>query len=135
MRLRQGAGLLEVRGGVMSDELNPCPFCGGKPYEAHHLTYSWWAVTCKCGAEGPSFRADTPEEHKCSAYQKATAAWNGRASTAPTWWKCATHGPAKAGSWGCPDCTRELREELAGLEALVADTEWLKAELSTRADK
>ena len=63
----------------MSDDLMPCPFCGGKPYEAHHMTYGWWAVTCKCGAEGPSFRADTPEEHKCSAYQKATEAWNKRA--------------------------------------------------------
>lgn len=80
MRVWQGAWLLEVRGDVMDEELKHCPFCGGKPYDAHHMTYSWWAVTCKCGAEGPSFRADDATEHKSSAYQKARAAWNSRAT-------------------------------------------------------
>ena len=35
---------------------------------------------------------------------------------APSWWKCETHGPAKAGAWGCPECVREMRAEIAELE-------------------
>ena len=62
----------------MSEELKPCPFCGGQPYEAHHLTYGWWSVACKCGVHGPAFKEDPPNEHKRSAYQKATDAWNQR---------------------------------------------------------
>jgi len=37
------------------------------------------------------------------------------AMTAPTWWKCHAHGPAKAGAWGCPECVREMRDELLTL--------------------
>ncbi len=29
----------------------------------------------------------------------------------PAFWRCETHGPAKLGAWGCPDCTKELREQ------------------------
>ena len=65
----------------MSDrELLPCPFCGSDPYEARHMTYGWWAVTCKCGVHGPQFREDPATEHKHSAYTKASEAWNRRAA-------------------------------------------------------
>jgi len=35
------------------------------------------------------------------------------AARTPSWWRCDTHGPAKAGAWGCPECVRELRDEQA----------------------
>jgi len=31
---------------------------------------------------------------------------------APRWWRCDTHGPAHPTAWGCPECVREMREEL-----------------------
>lgn len=46
----------------------------------------------------------------------------------PAFWRCDTHGPAKLGAWGCPDCTRELREQNERLTAaarLAVETlEW-----------
>ena len=42
---------------------------------------------------------------------------------APRWWKCDTHGAARAGAWGCPECVRELRGEKAVLEG------WMTAAL------
>jgi hypothetical protein len=37
----------------------------------------------------------------------------------PLWWKCDTHGPAKANAWGCPECVREMRGELKALRDVV----------------
>ena len=37
---------------------------------------------------------------------------------APRLWKCDTHGPAKAGAWGCHECVREMRAEIEELDAL-----------------
>jgi hypothetical protein len=37
---------------------------------------------------------------------------------APPWWKCDTHGPATPNAWGCPECVREMRAEIAELDAL-----------------
>ena len=34
---------------------------------------------------------------------------------APRWWRCDTHGPATANAWGCPECVREMRGEIARL--------------------
>lgn len=46
----------------------------------------------------------------------------------PGFWRCRTHGPARPGAWGCPDCTRELREQNERLTAaarLAVETlEW-----------
>ena len=36
----------------------------------------------------------------------------------PKWWTCKTHGDAVPhNAWGCPDCVREMRAELADLKA------------------
>lgn len=40
-------------------------------------------------------------------------------SEAPRWWKCDTHGAARAGAWGCPECVRELRAEKGVLEGWI----------------
>ena len=37
--------------------------------------------------------------------------------------QCPTHGQLPANAWGCPECLRELREELARLRARAADGE------------
>ena len=34
-------------------------------------------------------------------------------SDAPKWWHCDTHGPGTHAAWGCPECVREMRAELA----------------------
>lgn len=63
----------------MTDALKPCPFCGSNPHEARPMIYGGWAVTCKCGARGPSFREDLATEHKRGTHSKASEAWNRRA--------------------------------------------------------
>lgn len=53
----------------------------------------------------------------------------GESNKAPAWWRCDTHGPAKAGAWGCPECVREMRAELKRLRAAHGTAvEALKAE-------
>lgn len=53
----------------MSNELEPCPFCGGRP----RFEDNWYSVACvRCGADGP---AGKPEE--------AIEAWNTRALSTP----------------------------------------------------
>lgn len=48
--------------------------------------------------------------------------------------QCPTHGQQPANAWACPECLRELREELARLKAPAADGEreelaqWLEGE-------
>lgn len=37
------------------------------------------------------------------------------------WWKCDTHGPAKAGAWGCPECVSEMRAELMFTRRVLCD--------------
>jgi len=39
-------------------------------------------------------------------------------SEAPHWWRCDTHGPGSHTAWGCPECVREMRAEIAELDAL-----------------
>jgi len=34
---------------------------------------------------------------------------------APRWWHCDTHGPGNYAAWGCPECVREMRGEIAQL--------------------
>ena len=41
-----------------------------------------------------------------------------RLSSAPFWWRCDTHGMALPhNAWGCPECVRELRDEVRLLRA------------------
>ena len=36
---------------------------------------------------------------------------------APRWWTCATHGAALPhNAWGCPECVREMRADLAAMK-------------------
>jgi len=44
-----------------------------------------------------------------------------RQTKPPKWWTCPTHGDAKATAWGCPECVREMRDELAALRLLVRE--------------
>ncbi len=57
----------------MSEELKPCPFCGGKSMthtEGWEFSGVWWTVCCpKCDFSGPEFLKK----------DEAIAAWNNRA--------------------------------------------------------
>ncbi len=44
-----------------------------------------------------------------------------RLRAVPKWWHCDTHGAGTHAAWGCPECVRELREEV---EALRKDAEF-----------
>ena len=53
--------------------------------------------------------------------REAVAAERERQTKPPKWWTCPTHGDAKATAWGCPECVREMRDELASHAPLIAD--------------
>ena len=38
---------------------------------------------------------------------------------APRWWHCDTHGPGNASAWGCPECVRDMRGEIARMRAAL----------------
>ena len=100
----------------MSDALKLCPFCGSQPYAARHQTYSWWAVTCKCGAQGPSFREpESPNPQDQNACQKATAAWQDRAATAPSDLNAAI---ASAKEEGYQECLKIFGAHMRGIASL-----------------
>ena len=65
-------------------ELLPCPFCGSAPYDAHHIEYGRWAVTCRCGVVGANSWTgpNATSESQIKAYNEARAAWNRRAAAA-----------------------------------------------------
>lgn len=52
----------------MSEELKPCPFCGGSTQKVKSSGRWGWFVSCACAAVGPS--ADSRDE--------AIRAWNRR---------------------------------------------------------
>lgn len=72
---------------TMSEELRPCPFCGGEPklkavMKSYGLTI-WCA--CKCGARTEGFCPNTSNEDNTMknierSTEKAIKAWNRRAS-------------------------------------------------------
>lgn len=65
----------------MTDELLPCPFCGGVARPTAHLTYSWFAPVCTlCGARGPSVRIpeSTGQQEMRELLNKADSLWNTR---------------------------------------------------------
>ena len=53
--------------------------------------------------------------------REAIAAERGRGAKPPKWWTCPTHGDARSNAWGCPECVREMRSELASHAPLIAD--------------
>lgn len=72
---------------TMSEELRPCPFCGGEPklkavMKSYGLTI-WCA--CKCGAQTEGYCPSTSNEDNTmknieGSTEKAIKAWNRRAS-------------------------------------------------------
>ena len=48
---------------------------------------------------------------------------------APRWWHCDTHGPGNHTAWGCPECVREMRCELANFRAALALAEAALADI------
>lgn len=67
-----------------------------------------------------------------SAWQRAIPAGPSERSARP-WETCGVHGRAAANDWGCPQCVRELREELAVTAKLLADREQLLKAVPERA--
>ena len=57
----------------MSEELKPCPFCGGEPYFIKDNSYGDAMVGCNCSAE-PCFATAADEK----ALEALTIAWNTR---------------------------------------------------------
>jgi hypothetical protein len=54
----------------------------------------------------------------------------------PRWWTCATHGDAMPqNAWGCPECVREMRDELATLRRQVKQADERGNEALRRAHK
>lgn len=76
----------------------------------------------------PAPAADGERDHVPGAGNMVPAAYAARLR------QCHTHGQLPANAWGCPECLRELREELARLRATAADGEreelaqWLEDE-------
>ncbi len=71
----------------MTDELKPCPFCGGeileaRQYKSPHFSV-WWFVECRsCRAKGTEcIRTDlrpSPKVEDDEARSRAIKAWNRR---------------------------------------------------------
>ena len=68
-------------------------------------------------AHAPAPAADGERDHVPGAGNMVPAAYAARLR------QCPTHGQLPANAWGCPECLRELREELARLRARAADGE------------
>jgi hypothetical protein len=87
------------------------PYCGGNAPECR---------TCGNKRAEPA-PAPADDVHSCSLYcERPTCIKaqrdqmrDSRGKPAPAWWYCATHGPAQPNAWGCPECVREMRAELA----------------------
>ncbi|MBL8350503.1 MAG: hypothetical protein JNL87_09320 [Burkholderiaceae bacterium] len=58
----------------------------------------------------------------------------GPGSKAPRWWHCDTHGPGSLTAWGCPECVREMRLQLAERSALPKLTHEQACALHTMLD-
>lgn len=78
----------------------------------------------------PAPAADGERDHVPGAGNVVPAAYAARLR------QCPTHGQLPANAWGCPECLRELREELARLRPPAADgeREELAADLDECAD-
>ena len=63
----------------------------------------------------------TLNEDPADQMRETIAAERERQTTPPTWWTCQTHGDAQPNAWGCPECVREMRDELAALRLLVRE--------------
>lgn len=102
----------------MSDELKPCPFCGGEATFAAHATVEEmdYGIICRtmavigCDACEFCMSEETDEE--------AMARWNARAAVADEQFSLAIHdgrawqtvrecrmSPARGGGWYCSECS------------------------------
>lgn len=72
----------------MSEELRPCPFCGGKAKvkaaKEDHIGFTVWCA-CNCGARTGGFCPDMSKEDDTienieEAKKRAIKAWNRRAN-------------------------------------------------------
>ena len=72
----------------MSEELKPCPFCGGKAKvkatKKDYVEFTIWCE-CECGAQTEEFCPDTNKEDDTMANieeskKRAIKAWNRRAN-------------------------------------------------------
>ena len=55
-----------------------------------------------------------------NAASKIARGIEGLDAPAPRWWHCDTHGPGSRNAWGCPECVREMREEVRKMHACAA---------------
>lgn len=124
----------------MTEELKPCPFCGGKAYIEYGFNYdydggdSWYVysadVSCDCGCtlhvDNVRPKEYVSEEHKVDF---AITAWNRRAQASEcrnvrpdrNSFKCSECGGAWYGVGGnaiarpypkhCPNCGRKVVDE------------------------
>jgi Lar family restriction alleviation protein len=70
----------------MSDDLKPCPFCGGElgitTSFDHEQGDKWGYASCgECAARGPEVRTQYAREHDAPWHYEAIAAWNTRTKT------------------------------------------------------
>lgn len=65
----------------MSQNLKPCPFCGGENIKQYHSEYSRWVTQCiGCGARSATVRIDDRAGPLAAAeaISELTAMWNRR---------------------------------------------------------
>ena len=55
-------------------------------------------------------------EDPADQMRETIAAERERQTKPPKWWTCPTHGDAQPNAWGCPECVREMRDELAAMQ-------------------
>ena len=99
----------------MSDELKPCPFCGGEAKAFYCEESGTFDVQCQqCGAI--PFIGSRTSERKTMA--DVIAAWNARAAVTDEQFSLAVHdgeawqavreclmSPARGGGWYCSECS------------------------------
>ena len=102
--------------------LHVSDFRGYENYDFQHLVDlppGHYKLFTACTAQplAPAPAADGERDHVLGAGNMVPAAYAARLR------QCPTHGQLPANAWGCPECLRELREELARLRATAADGE------------
>jgi len=116
----------------MNENLLPCPFCGG----AGEWEYAPRNEETGLGDDGTGLiECQGCKVRVHGRYrEEADAKWNTRTHDAtlhaPIWWYCDTHGHGNKTSWGCPECVREMRDEIKRLRAaLILSVQAMRAPL------